>query len=307
MWIAITLLAACLQIARTSEQHRLRVHLNTVEAGYARFVYAFPVTCVLLGLWLLGSPSLPATNLTFWGGVVGGGIAQILATLALLHSFKLRDFAIGTIYAKTEVLFVGAGSAVILGEPLTSLGWLGVLICLVGVAWLALSRTTGDDTGDTGDTGDTDATGISNLLDPAAGFGVLAACGFALAAIGIRGASSSLEGSVVTRALMTLTVMLGVQTLLQGIAIAQSSASSLRRVAAAWRPATLVAGLSLSGSFAWATAMTLENAAKVRTLGQIEIILAFAIGVAVHNEHHRRSEYVASAVAAAGIGLLVLS
>lgn len=304
MWIAITLLAACLQIARTSEQHRLRVHLNTVEAGYARFVYAFPVSCVLLGLWLLGSPSLPATNPTFWSGVVAGGIAQILATLALLHSFKLRDFAIGTIYAKTEVLFVGAGSAIILGEPLTSLGWLGVLICLIGVAWLALSRTTGDDTGDTGDT---DATGISNLLDPAAGFGVLAACGFALAAIGIRGASSSLEGSVVTRALMTLTVMLGVQTLLQGIAIAQSSASSLRRVAAAWRPAILVAGLSLSGSFAWATAMTLENAAKVRTLGQIEIILAFAIGVAVHNEHHRRSEYVASAVAAAGIGLLVLS
>lgn len=301
MWIAITLLAACLQIARTSEQHRLRVHLNTVEAGYARFVYAFPVSCVLLGLWLLGSPSLPATNPTFWSGVVAGGIAQILATLALLHSFKLRDFAIGTIYAKTEVLFVGAGSAIILGEPLTSLGWLGVLICLIGVAWLALSRTTGDDTGDT------DATGISKLLDPAAGFGVLAACGFALAAIGIRGASSSLEGSVVTRALMTLTVMLGVQTLLQGIAIAQSSASSLRRVAAAWRPAILVAGLSLSGSFAWATAMTLENAAKVRTLGQIEIILAFAIGVAVHNEHHRRSEYVASAVAAAGIGLLVLS
>ncbi len=47
--------------------------------------------------------------------------------------------------------------------------------------------------------------------------GVLAAAGFAVAAVGIRGASNSLgDDPVWNRALFTLTVMLGIQTLING-------------------------------------------------------------------------------------------
>ncbi len=306
MWIAVTLLAASLQIARTSEQHRLRSVLNTAEAGYVRFVYAFPAALTFAIIWVLGPGELPSPGTAFWLSVTGGGIAQILGTMALLQAFKLRDFALGTIYAKTEILFVGAGSALILGEPLSLLGWLGVIICLTGVIWLATSST--DQTTPQADTTTAGHTGYSRFrLDPAAVFGILAAGGFSLAAIGIRSASTSLEGATVERALFTMTAMLGVQTLIQGIALARSSGSSLRNVIDAWRPALIVASLSLSGSLAWATAVTLENAAKVRTLGQIEIVLAFATGVLVHREAHRPVEYLASAITTAGIVLLVLS
>lgn len=293
MWIIVTLLASCLQIARTSEQHRIRSVLNTAEAGYVRFAYAFPVAALVSVVWFGGPGITPTPGLQFWLGIIGGGSAQILATVALLRSFELRGFAIGTVYTKTEVLFVGAGSALMLGEPLSGRAWLGAVICLSGVAWLAASQLDGSDR--------------VLLIDPAAIFGVAAACGFALAAIGIRAASTSIAGTVAERALFTLTLMLGFQTALQGIVLARSPESSLRRVASAWRPAVLIAGLSLSGSFAWAVAMTLQNAAKVRTLGQIEILLAFAIGIVVHHDTHRRSEYLASALAASGILLLVIS
>ncbi len=293
VWIAITLLAASFQIARTSEQHRLRAILNTAEAGYVRFVYAFPVALTVTTIWLLGPAKIPDTGPRFWLGITGGGIAQILGTLALLQAFKARNFAVGTIYAKTEVLFVGAGSAIILGEPLNMLGWLGVVVCLAGITWLALSKA--------------DTATKLTALDPAAMFGVLAAIGFSLAAIGIRAASTSLEGSVAGRALFTLTAMLGIQTLIQGAVLAQSSTSSLAKVGRAWKPAIIVATLSLFGSFSWATAMTLESAAKVRTLGQVEIVLAFMIGITVHHESHHRSEYLASALTTAGIVLLVMS
>lgn len=292
MWIPITLLAACFQILRTSEQHRIRALLTTAEAGYVRFFFAFPMAVIASAIWFAGPGELPTPGWRFLLGICGGGTAQILATVCLLESFKRRDFAIGTLYTKTEVVFVGVGSAVLVNEQLRVLEWIGVGVCLTGVLWLAAFKLSG--------------TTQTRTLDQAAGFGILAALGFALAAIGIRAASNSLEGSTTTRALFTLTLMLGFQTVLQGSVILRSSSSSIRTILTAWRPAALVALLSLLGSASWAVALTLESAARVRTLGQIEIILAFAIGIVVHREQHNTKEYLASAVALSGIALLVL-
>ena len=293
MWIVITLAATIFQIARTSEQHRLREKLKVAKAGYVRFVYAQRLAVAITVGWMLGPGDLPDLGLRFWLSVTVAAVLQILGTMALLQSFRIRDFAVGTIYSKTEVLFVGVASAVVLSEPLGWLAWLGALICLVGVAWLASEGSF--------------RSRLSGGFDPAARYGVLAAFVFGLTAVFIRGASSSLEGTAVDRALITLTVMLTIQTVVQGSALARSATSSLRAVGGAWRQATTVGVLSLSGSAAWALAMTLENAARVRTLGQIEIVLAFAIGVVVHREAHRWDEYVASAVVTGGVTLLVLA
>lgn len=293
MWIAITLAAACFQIARTSEQHRLRQALNVAEAGYVRFVYAFPVAATISIVWFVSHGAVPQPSFRFWLWVCLAGVSQIAATMALLHSFRLRDFAVGTIYSKTEVLFVSAASVVLLGESIGWLGWVGAVLCLTGVASLASRGAI--------------RSILSAGLDPAAWFGMAAALGFALAAVGIRGASSGLDGSTIDRAALTLTAMLGIQTLVQGLAIVRSPTSSLRRVGQAWKAASRVALLSLMGSAAWALALSLENAAKVRTLGQIEIVLAFAIGIAVHGETHERKEYLAGLATVAGIVLIVVA
>ncbi len=294
IWIPVTLLASALQIARTSEQHRLRSALDVVEAGYVRFAYACPLAVVLLVAWTgVGPGGVPEPNPRFVLSAVLGGGAQILATMALLQAFRDRDFAVGTVFAKTEVLFVAAGSTVLLGEPLSWLGWVGAAVCLAGVTYLATAGAARAE--------------VLGRFDRAAGFGMLAGLGFALAAIGIRSASSALDGDAVDRAALTLVTILVFQTVAQGAVIARSPTSSLARVAGAWRQAWPVAVLSLAGSAAWALAITLENAAKVRTLGQIEIVLAFVIGVAVHGERHTRPEYLAGIVTAIGIGLIVLT
>jgi drug/metabolite transporter (DMT)-like permease len=293
VWIFITLAAAVFQIARTSEQHRLRGVLDVAEAGYVRFVYAMPLAVTITTLWMLGPGELPDLGLRFWLSVSAAGVLQIVGTMSLLQSFRIRDFAVGTTYSKTEVLFVGIASAVVLGEPLGWLAWVGAVICLSGVAWLASDGS------------------LRRLLvggfDPAARFGVLAALTFGLTAVFIRSASNSLDGTAVDRALITLAVMLSIQTLVQGSAVVRSPTSSLRAVRGAWRQAVPVGILSLSGSAAWALAMTLENAARVRTLGQIEIVFAFAIGVLIHREAHRWDEYLASAVVTGGVTLLVIA
>ncbi len=293
MWIVITLFAAGFQIARTSEQHRLRAVLGVAEAGYVRFVYALPMAAILTSGWFLGPGEIPEFSRGFWPAVFLAGITQILGTLALLQSFRLRGFAVGTVYSKTEVVFVGAASAVWLSEPLSALAWAGVVVCLLGVMWLASEGKLRER--------------LTAGLDPSARYGILAGGMFALAATGIRAASADLDGGTISRAATTLTAMLAIQTLVQGVALGASSKSSLRRVAGAWRQAVPVAVLSLGGSIGWALAITLENAARVRTLGQIEIVFAFLIGAVAHRESHRWHEYAAGAVATSGILLVVLA
>ncbi len=293
MWIPITLLAATFQILRTARQHGLRPTLSVNEAGFVRYVYGLPLAVIALVATFATRP-LPDIPWRFWPIVAGAGIAQIGGTLALLRSFDLRDFAIGTVYAKTEVILVAIVSALLLGEPLQPFGWLAAAICMIGVAGLAAPGRITD---------------IVRLAgDPAASMGIVAGLGFALAAAGIRAASTSLGGdSTWDRAMLTLTAMLAIQTAVNGTQIRLSPNDSLHTVAAAWRLAVPVGVLSLAGSACWALAMTLTNAAKVRTLGQVELILAFAVSLLWLRERHSRAEYAASGLVLAGvIGVVAL-
>lgn len=288
MWIPITLAAATFQILRTSRQHQLRSVLSVNGAGFVRYAYGFPIAVIVAAVTFgIVGESIPAIPARFWPIIAGAGVVQILGTVSLLRAFDLRNFAIGTVYAKTEVILVAVVSAIALGEPLEPLGWIAAVVCMAGVVWLAAPNRLRDVLG--------------SARDPAALMGVVAAGCFALAAVGIRGASTSLEGPTWNRALLTLTVMLGIQTLVNAGQLALTDRAELTDVARAWRFALPVGVLSLCGSIGWAVAVTLANAAKVRTLGQVEIVIAFAISAWVLHEQHSRAEYAASALVLIGV------
>ena len=123
MWIPITLAAATFQVLRTSRQHRLRSVLSVNGAGFVRYAYGFPLALAAsLVTFAVVGDDLPMIPWRFWPIIAGAGAAQILGTLALLRAFDLRDFAIGTVYAKAEVVQVAVVAAIALGEPLAPLG-----------------------------------------------------------------------------------------------------------------------------------------------------------------------------------------
>ncbi len=103
MWVPVTLFAATCQVLRTSRQHRLRSMLSVNAAGFVRYAYGFPLA-VLVSLATFGpaGAEIPGVPWRFWPIIAGAGVAQILGTVALLRAFDLRDFAIGTVYSKTE-------------------------------------------------------------------------------------------------------------------------------------------------------------------------------------------------------------
>ncbi len=295
MWVPITLAAATFQILRTSRQHGLARLLSPVGAGYVRYLYGAPLALAVSAAWFgVGDRELPAIPARFWVIVAAAGMAQIAGTVALLRSFRARDFAVGTVYAKTEVIQVAVVGAVALGEPLEPLGWVAAVVCTLGVAWLA---------------GHGDLRGVLRRAgDPAALAGLVAGGLFAAAAVGIRGAAGSLGSSpALDRALVTLTAMLAIQTAVNGAWLGWRDRAELRRTVACWRAALPVGLLSLAGSVGWAWAVALENAAKVRTLGQMELLLAFALSHRTHGERHTRGELAASAVVLVGvIGVVLL-
>ena len=200
MWIPITLAAATFQILRTSRQHELRAVLSTNAAGFVRYAYGAPLALLLsAALFVVAGRELPDVPARFWPTIVAAGVSQIVATVALLAAFRVRDFAVGTVYSKSEVLIVAGLALAGVGTSLAPAGWLGAVLVTGGVAWLASKGS------------------LPSLLrragDPAALLGLAAGAGFAGAAIGIAAASRSLEGAPsFDRAVFTLTVLLIVQT-----------------------------------------------------------------------------------------------
>jgi drug/metabolite transporter (DMT)-like permease len=289
VWIIITLAAATFQILRTSRQHELRSALSTAAAGFVRYAYGAPLavlaSAVLFVLLGRDTPGIPGR---FWPIIIGAAVAQIVGTLALLASFKLRDFAVGTVYSKSEVLIVAALGLVGLGAGLEPLGWIGAVLVTLGVAWLASKGSL--------------VTLLRRAGDRAALMGLVAGAGFAGAAVGIGAASRTLtDAPAFDRAILTLTVLLLVQTAVNAAWFVVVEPAEIVRTLRAWRPAAWVGLFSLLGSVGWAWAFTLESAAKVRTLGQIELIIAFAIAHIALGERHTRADYLASTLVLVGV------
>ncbi len=293
MWIAITFAAAAFQTARTALQHRLRALLSVSGAGFVRYVYGAPLSALAVGCALLAGVSLPHIEPRFWPIIAGGGVAQILGTVFLIRAFDARDFAVGTVFAKTEVVQVAVFSLVLLGEPLRLGGWVGAAVCMVGVTLLATrgKRLT-----------------WASIREPAARYGLVAGGLFGLTAIGIRGATKALgDGNTVMRAIVTLAVMNTIQTVVHGGYLLLRERSQLRLAFVHWRSSSVVGVLSVCGSAGWALALALENAAKVRTLGQVELLFTFSVSYFILKDRHTRAEFAASALVMAGVLMVMLT
>lgn len=293
MWIIVTIVAAGFQTARTALQHRLRALLSVSGAGFVRYVYGAPLSgLAVLIAWLAGVRG-PHIDGRFWPTILGGGLAQILGTVCLIHAFDARDFAVGTVFAKTEVVQVALLSWLVLGESLRWGGWVGAGVCMVGVVLLATKgqRLT-----------------WAAVRQPAALYGLAAGGLFGLASIGIRSATKALHGGpVVMRAIVTLAVMNTMQTVVHGGYLMLRDRQQVRLAIVHWRSSAIVGVLSVCGSAGWALALALENAAKVRTLGQIELLFTFGVSRWFLKDRHTRGEYAASALVAAGLIAVVVA
>jgi len=132
-----------------------------------------------------------------------------------------------------------------------------------------------------------------------------ALCG--ASAVWFRGAALSLDsGDFLIRAALTLFCTLVLQTLVMGAYLSARHADQVVGVVRHWRWTGLVGFTGMLGSGCWFTAMTLQNAAYVRALGQIELLFTFAASTLVFRERTTAVEVVGIVAVIGGILLVLL-
>lgn len=88
--------------------------------------------------------------------------------------------------------------------------------------------------------------------------------------------------------------------------IAIKSPAEFVNITKAWKPSLAVGFVGATASFGWFSAMTLEKAALVKTVAQIEILFTFATMVFIFKEKITRLEVIGcSAIIIGIIGLYV--
>jgi len=139
LWITITIAAALFQNIRTTMQQKIRGVLSVDGANFVRYLYGAPLALGMLAFLVWGTGrTIPSISLFFLLLVTIAGLAQIIATSLMIHAFSLRNYTVGTVYSKTETLFVALFATFIASEPLHFLSWMGILVCLGGVFILSV-------------------------------------------------------------------------------------------------------------------------------------------------------------------------
>jgi drug/metabolite transporter (DMT)-like permease len=298
LWIPITLFAVVMQTVRTAGQKHLTVHLNPIAVTLVRFIYGLPFAAIYLACVAGWSDTpLPALNTTFVGFVIFGGVAQIVATVLLIHLFSLRNFAVGTTYARTEAFLTAFVGVLFFGEWVSALGWVAIVLSVAGVVVLTIARTqvAGQSI-------------LGRLWNRAAALGLGSGLCFALASLSIRKASLSfgIDDFLLTAG-VTLVIMIMVQTAIMVVYVAIKCPEQLPIIARQWRVSTFVGVTSALGSVGWFTAMTLERAAYVKALGQVEFLLSLAVSTLFFRERTTGLELLGMALTAVGVVVLLLA
>lgn len=297
LWIFIALAAASFQTIRFMLQKVLAsVTLTPAGATFSRFVYSMPFVVGGLAAYLaLAGRELPALSARFWMFASIGAVSQILATICVVALFKQRNFAVGITFKKTEVIQTAIVGLLVLGDQISAAGWGAILLGLVAV--LILSKP-----------GGSDGPWYQHLTNRAAKLGLGSGVLFAFSAVSYRAASLQMaEIEPVLRAGVTLAAVVSLQTIYMLIWLMWRDRGEIARVWQARRVAVWVGLTSLGGSFCWFWAFTLQNAAYVKAVGQVELLLSLCASILFFKEKISAREVLGMAVLGLSILLLVLT
>ncbi len=297
LWVFATLVAAFAQTVRfVLQKHLANAGLSVNGATFARFVFSLPiVTLLVLGYVALSGATVPALSGSFLVLAALGGLLQMLATVCVVATFKLRNFSIGVTFKKTEVMQSAIIGLVFLGDLVSFWGWVALAIGLVGVLILSDPPT---------------ATGPwrTRIFNKAAGLGLLSGLLFALCGVSFRAALIGIEGDdVFLRAMFTLALVTGFQTLVLGLWLHTRERGEIARVVSAWRVAAGVGLAGMIGSLGWFTAFAEQTVAYVTALGQVELIFTLIASIVIFREKAYVREFLGVAVLMASILILVLA
>jgi len=295
LWIPFTLLGAAAQVARNAMQRGLTGPLGTVGATHIRFLFGFPFSLVFLaGVLAVTRAPLPAPGATFWPWLALGALTQIGATALMLAAMTERSFVVTTAYIKTEPVQAALFGFAFLGDALTPTKVLAIVVATLGVVVTAL-RPGGGKRG---------AGGFGSLRPTL--LGLASAAGFALSAVGYRGAILALDtASFVVAATSTLVCGLLLQTIVLSAHLWLFDRAVLLGIMRLWKPSMFAGFMGAFASQFWFLAFALTAVANVRTLALVEVLFAQAVSFYSFKQPLSARELGGIVLIVIGVGVLL--
>ena len=294
IWIPITIIAAFSQNLRSIFQKKLQENLSNIGATYVRFAYGLPF--VIIYFFIVNNfsedyLSINEINLEFMLYCTIGGVSQIIATFLLLKIFVTSNFAVGTVYSKTEPIQAAFFGFILLHEMITLIGFLGILIGLVGIIITAFSKINKR----------------YSLFSSTVLLGLLSGTLFGLSAVMFRGASHSLYTyNFLLSSAFTLLIAISIQTIILTFYIYFTDIKQFYLIVVNWKQSVIVGLFGAVASLCWFYAMSIQNVAYVRALGQIELIFTIFASIFYFKEKFKFTELLGIVITLIGILIILV-
>lgn len=297
LWIPITIAAAFLQNLRSAMQKHLKTRLGTTGATFVRFGFGIPFALFFIVILRFGAGyEFPHLSAPFFAWAAVGGVAQIVATFLLVLLFSFHNFTVGSAYSRTEPAQAALFGLLFLGEKSGAPTLAAIFVSVIGVMVISVARLPFNA-----------RSVVTSLVAKPALVGIASGTLFGIAAVAYRAASLALGGpNFMMQAAVTLAVAIILQSVVMLAWMLARDPAEIGRIIHAWRPALVVGAAGATASFGWFMAMTLQHAAVVKALAQVEMIFTFASSVIVFREHINRLEIIGVVLIVAGILMLLL-
>ena len=289
LWVIFTLIGAAGQTARNAMQRELTPKLGAPGATLVRFLFGFPFALLFLAATMFATGGhLPAMNIPFAAWTVSGALSQIGGTALMLMTMEHRSFVVTVAYLKAEPILVAIMGLVFLGDALSGMTLLAILVAMAGVAVISIKPET-----------------LTGGMRPAL-LGLSSAGLFGLSSVSYRGAILALHmPGYVMPATFSLVAGLAVQTGLLLAWLLLFKRQTLAAIFKLWRPSMLAGFTGAAASEMWFLAFALATAASVRTLGLVDVLFAQGVSHIIFKQKTSGREVAGIVLLVAGAILIV--
>ncbi|CAN5406393.1 DMT family transporter [soil metagenome] len=290
IWIPITIAATAFQVARNAAQRSIMGGAGPWGATLVRFLFGLPFATLFAAVaWMVTPGASAHATAWFWLACGAGAALQIGATAALLTAMHRSSFALGTALQQSGLPFALVWGALLFGDKVSAVTWIGGLIATIGLAALTWPR------------------GETPMRRGAVLAGLASGAAFALCANCFRQAALAFDpGHPAVSALVTVMIVQALQTLALTAFLALRNPDALVEVVKAWRRSLGAGFCGAVASGLWFTAMALSPVGPVRAVGVIEMPIAALAGRRLFAERLTAAQMIFGLIAAVGVVMAAL-
>jgi len=301
VWVELALAAGSLQTARNALARSLTGVASPALISWSRFAFNLPFSTLLVAV-LVGREGWPALSAPFLACCLATAVFQLLGNVALVSAFRRASFAESIVFHKLEVVFTAFVGVLFFAERPSEVGWLGILVCGVGVLLMNLGRGAGP-------------AGWRRAFHLEAGALLSLLCGLllVLASFALKEANGwfvlanpRVGAGRFEAASHTLFHTTWMEVAILTAFLTSRRPGELARVPVLWRRMVWIGAAGFAGSLCWFWAYSLTLVAYVKAVGQVEAILAVALALLVWRERQVWRQLPGVALVVAGIGLVLL-